>query len=874
MSSILYYLIIYPIEFIVDLVFTLMHMLLGNPGLSIVAVSVVINFLILPMYKRSDALQEKERDNQARMAHWTGHIRKTFRGDERFMMLSEYYRQNNYRPIYALKGSISLLLQIPFFIAAYHYLSNLTLLTGASFLNITDLSRPDALLKLGGISVNILPILMTLINFISGAIYTKGFPLKDKIQLYAMALVFLVLLYGSPAGLVLYWTCNNIFSLLKNIYFKILHPFLLRILSRREKKEKAKHPAKTNPLPSSPALFFGSCAVITLLTGILIPSSVVVSSPSEFLPGYAYETPLRFLVSSVAIAAGLFIVWNGVLYFLKDEKHRKKSERLMWVISGISLTDYLFFGKGLGNLSPMLNFDFLPYFTPKEQLINIGVLLLVVLVFLFFWFRLRKAVPVIMAALVITIVSLSGINISRTQSQLADVKRVKSMNKDDGQTDSVIHLSKNGKNVVVLMLDRAISGYLPYIMDEKPELKEAFSGFTYYPNTMSYGMHTIFASPCLFGGYEYTPVAMNSRSSETLNKKVNEALRVMPKLFSDTGYNVTVCDPPYAGYQEASPDLSIYSDIPRVRAYNLKGKYSDEDSHTVLSESLLEKGKKQNFFRYSIFKILPVSLQPAFYDGSYYLSSDTSQSDGSRISDFLKSYSVLCRLQKLTKIDDGDQNTFLMMDNETTHEPCPLQLPDYELKAHVDNSPYIDSWKNSFVRDGKTNVHMDTTTQQGHYFINMASYLQLENWLNYLKKEGVYDNTRIIIVSDHGFTLGQFDSMLIGNEFPDAEGYNPVLMVKDFNAGDSPVKTSNTFMTNADVPTLAVKDLIQDPVNPFTKQVLNNAEKNKEPQMLNTSEHFYLKQQMGTIFNTSDGKWYSVHDNIFDRDDWKLIDKK
>ena len=116
--------------------------------------------------------------------------------------------------------------------------------------------------------------------------------------------------------------------------------------------------------------------------------------------------------------------------------------------------------------------------------------------------------------------------------------------------------------------------------------------------------------------------------------------------------------------------------------------------------------------------------------------------------------------------------------------------------------------------------------------------------------------------------------MLIGNEFPDAEGYNPVLMVKDFNAGDSPVKTSNTFMTNADVPTLAVKDLIQDPVNPFTKQVLNNAEKNKEPQMLNTSEHFYLKQQMGTIFNTSDGKWYSVHDNIFDRDDWKLIDKK
>jgi membrane protein insertase Oxa1/YidC/SpoIIIJ len=65
---------------------------------------------------------------------------------------------------------------------------------------------------------------MTAINIIAGAVYTRGFPLKDKIQLYGMALIFLVLLYNSPAGLVLYWTMNNIFSLLKNIYFKIKSP--------------------------------------------------------------------------------------------------------------------------------------------------------------------------------------------------------------------------------------------------------------------------------------------------------------------------------------------------------------------------------------------------------------------------------------------------------------------------------------------------------------------------------------------------------------------------------------------------------------------------------------------------------------------------
>ncbi len=62
---------------------------------------------------------------------------------------------------------------------------------------------------------------MTLINCIAGAVYTRGFAFKEKAQLYGMALLFLVLLYNSPAGLVLYWTLNNVFSLLKNIYYKI-----------------------------------------------------------------------------------------------------------------------------------------------------------------------------------------------------------------------------------------------------------------------------------------------------------------------------------------------------------------------------------------------------------------------------------------------------------------------------------------------------------------------------------------------------------------------------------------------------------------------------------------------------------------------------
>ena len=137
----------------------------------------------------------------------------------------------------------------------------------------------------------------------------------------------------------------------------------------------------------------------------------------------------------------------------------------------------------------------------------------------------------------------------------------------------IFNMNKNGKNVVVLMLDRAISGYIPFIMNEKPELAEAYSDFIYYPNTLSFGTHTNLGAPALFGGYEYTPLEMNRRDSEKLVDKHDEALLVLPVLFRDNGYEVTVCDPSWAGYHFI-PDLSIYSEYPGIKAYNLSGKYS------------------------------------------------------------------------------------------------------------------------------------------------------------------------------------------------------------------------------------------------------------------------------------------------------------
>ena len=191
-----------------------------NPGLAIIGVSVGVTLFCLPLYAVAEKWQQRERDIQQKLKPKVDKIKKVFKGDEQYMILSTYYRQNNYHPIYALRSSFGLLIQIPFFIAAYNFLSHLQSLNGVSFLFIKDLGTPDGLIKIGNFSINFLPILMTLINCIAGAVYTKGLPVKEKLQLYGMALVFLVLLYTSPAGLVLYWTMNNVFSLVKNIYYK------------------------------------------------------------------------------------------------------------------------------------------------------------------------------------------------------------------------------------------------------------------------------------------------------------------------------------------------------------------------------------------------------------------------------------------------------------------------------------------------------------------------------------------------------------------------------------------------------------------------------------------------------------------------------
>ena len=898
--NILYTLFIGPLELFFEILFAYTNKIVNHPGLSIICLSIVMNFLVLPLYKKADAMQAEERDTELRMKPWIDHIKKTFKGDERFMMLQTYYRQNNYKPTHALKGSVSLLLEIPFFIAAYNFLSHLQLLEGVSFGPIHDLGAPDGMLVIAGVAINVLPILMTLINIVSGMIYTKGLSLKSKIQLYGMALIFLVLLYQSPAGLVFYWTLNNIFSLIKNIFYKLKNPalvlcsmstmistlglvyillinpmqqadvqyallklfvflqvpLLIYLLNKRYDFNKRVVHTKNDKI-----LFFSSCFLIAILVGVLIPSSVIKSSPEEFINISIDGAPMIYIINAAVMAFGLFVVWFGIFYMLLNNTAKKVMGYAMWLFAGIAIVDYMFFGQNYGTLAGDLTFiNFVPE-TMHSHLINLGAILLLILVMSLIWKK-KEFSKTILIASCIAMIGMSGINIHTVHEVLS--KKIAQLNRLNGDKID-IPLTKNDKNVVIMMMDRAVSKYLPYILDEKPELIKQFDGFTYYPNTLSFGGHTNFGLPGVLGGYEYTPKEMNKRKDESLVEKHNEALKVMPTIFSDAGFGVTFSDPTYAGY-DWIPDLSIFDDNKNIKKFITKGRFS-----TKLSDK--EKNKlMRDFVCYGIMKITPTIVHEDFYDEGLFNNLNPNKSyvlsdiwNGTGIDDdFIRSYDVLTHLSSITSIHDDKKPTFFMMCNETTHEPMLLQQPDYTPEPVVKNEAY------DYELNGEV-MHMEKPMQVMHYQINMAAMIQLGNWFDYLKEQGVYDNTRIIIVADHGYFGKQFDDLIIGKkDRDDIALFNPLLLVKDFNSKG--FKTDDQFMTNADVPTLATEGLIDHPKNPFTGKDITNDAKYQGKQMVTNSSTWNVTKNHGNTFLPS--TWYAVEKNVFDKNNWKLIKQK
>ena len=929
-GSMLYTLIVGPLELLFDVVYAFTYRMVGqNPGPAIIFLSLVINILVLPLYKRADAMQEEERQQSLRMKPVLDHIRASFKGDERFMIQQAYYRLTNYKPYFVLKSSLSLLLEIPFFIAAYRFLSGLLLLQGQSFGPISDLGSPDGLIRFAGLSINLLPVLMTAINLLSGAIYTRGMPLKSKLQLYGMALIFLVLLYDSPSGLVFYWTLNNLFSLGKNIFYKLRNPklvvcwlssagglvALVLFLSRPQMLHKQliivgaslllqlplflyyyrkNHPQRSSlsETAESSIIFYACCILLVVLTGLLIPSAVVEASPSEFVDLSNYHSPLEYVLSAFLLSVGALFVWPVIFYRLSSSGIRPLFSLGMAILSLVSVVDYMVFGKNYGNMSAALQYDLVPVITRRDYLINVFLLLAAAALLYLLWKKQSRLVKVLAVASCIALTGMAGLNIVSIGRNTTDIRaqaeervRIGEEGPESGAREASIPLSRTGKNVVVIMLDRSIGAFVPYLMQEKPELQRQFAGFTYYPNTISYGGFTNVGSVPLFGGYEYTPEEMNRRSDLPLVAKHNEALRVMPLNFLKAGFDVTVCDPPYANYRSPA-DLSIFDDHPEIRRFNIIGAFSeiDRDAERLEMTERTELIKRRNLFCYSVFRSAPLLFQHTLYNSGMYNESNAIAvrnsvlqvthgiSKGSGMKrHFIEAYDTMTHMPQITEFMDDSKNTFTMMSSDVPHEPVLLQEPAYEPSQTVDNTEFDKEHPVRYSTAGDT-LSLTTEKAMMHYHVNMAAFLQLGKWFDYLRENGVYDNTRIILVSDHGRDLGLFDLQLddSGEMYKDVLMYTALLMVKDFDAQE--FTTDRRFMTNADTPLLAFEGLVNNPVNEATGQPITDEAKHLPEQHILFTSNSIQKNGGNTFLEDAETHWLTMKNgDPFDLANWEVV---
>lgn len=201
-------------------------------GTTIILFSLLFKIFILPVNILLLNIQKKVFKIQADLEPELENIKLNFKGEKAHYKFMAAHKEKGVTPFYNLKPLLLTFMPIPFFIAIFNVLGELDLIAGHSFLWIKNLAYPDAIFYFGanipllGESINLLPFLMTLLT-ISGAYFHQNKIIsskqlnKQKLNLYFMALGFLILFYPFPSAMVLYWTFANFWSILQQKFIKV-----------------------------------------------------------------------------------------------------------------------------------------------------------------------------------------------------------------------------------------------------------------------------------------------------------------------------------------------------------------------------------------------------------------------------------------------------------------------------------------------------------------------------------------------------------------------------------------------------------------------------------------------------------------------------
>ena len=195
----------------------LLHSWLYDYGLAILALTTVVKLTLWP-------IQNKANRSMQRMALLTPkmqELKEKYKDDPTRMNqeLMKLYKQYGINPV---GGCLPMTIQIPIFFGLFKMLGQAVELRNAKFLWVKDLSQPDTIahLPILGWPVNIIPLCMAATQIWLMAMTPKtGDPTQRRVMMFT-PLIFLFICYNFAAALALYYTAQNLFSILQFWYNK------------------------------------------------------------------------------------------------------------------------------------------------------------------------------------------------------------------------------------------------------------------------------------------------------------------------------------------------------------------------------------------------------------------------------------------------------------------------------------------------------------------------------------------------------------------------------------------------------------------------------------------------------------------------------
>ncbi len=390
---------------------------------------------------------------------------------------------------------------------------------------------------------------------------------------------------------------------------------------------------------------------------------------------------------------------------------------------------------------------------------------------------------------------------------------------------SSVSFSKEGENIVLLVLDMFHGWYVNKIVEEDPALKNIFKGFVWYPNTLSVSSITGSSIGAMLGGYQYTIDKLNQDTDRPLSEKITDIAAELNTELNNEGYGF-------------SGNRIIYSTVDSLDYDTFLPKWHEDwdKFNSTLNIGLHKEINYDLLWNNAAFYSAPLIFKPRIYNkGKWLLGRIKKNQNTSRT----KPYNFLRLLPHISDTESSRSN-FIYLYGSATHHPW--DIIDEDGVLHTDVSPYEN---------------------------NKWALETLSSWIEWMKNNEVYDNTKIIIVSDHGphwwYYKGKVDTdtpVIMNTEVERINelsmGLFALLLVKDFDKTGG-LEENWRFMSNADV-----HSIIFDEENPATK----------EPPLMRTlpSSVVLWERKLWELNQLRIIKEFEVTDNMYDLNNWKIVD--